>query len=261
MGADQFDGAVAVVGMAGRFPGAADARSFWENVRNGVESVSFFSEEELEAEGVLPEVFRRPEYVPAKAVLADWDRFDADFFDVSAREAELTDPQQRILLETAWEALEDAGCAPGRMEGRAGIWAGASPSTYLLSHLAGNPDAAHLIAELPTQLGNGADFLATRVAYKLGLTGPAMTVQTACSTSLVALHQACQALLCAECDTALAGGVSVQIPQRTGYLFQKGGIASRDGHCRAFDNEAAGVVMGSGAGVVVLKRWEDAVAA
>ncbi|WP_438487966.1 type I polyketide synthase [Streptomyces sp. S186] len=252
--------AVAVVGMAGRFPGAADVASFWRNVRGGVESVSFFSEEELAAEGVAPEVFRRPDYVPAKAVLDDWDRFDAGFFEFSAREAELTDPQQRLFLETSWSALEDAGYAPGRIDARVGVYAGASPSTYLLTHIARDPSAAELIGDMQTQLGNGADFLATRVAYKLGLNGPAMTVQTACSTSLVALHQACQALLVSECDMALAGGVSVQVPQRAGYVYRNGGIQSRDGHCRAFDAAAGGVVMGSGVGAVVLKRWADAVA-
>ncbi|WP_438487968.1 type I polyketide synthase [Streptomyces sp. S186] len=258
----EFDGAIAVVGMAGRFPGAADVASFWRNVRGGVESVSFFSEEELAAEGVAPELFRRPDYVPAKAVLDDWDHFDAGFFDVSAREAELTDPQQRLFLETSWSALEDAGYAPGRVDGRVGVYAGSSISTYLLHAVGSDPELfrALFADELPLILGNGADFLATRVAYKLGLNGPAMTVQTACSTSLVALHHACQALAYAECDMAVAGGVSVQVPHRAGYVYREGGPMSQDGHCRAFDASGGGAVGGSGVGAVVLKRWADAVA-
>jgi phthiocerol/phenolphthiocerol synthesis type-I polyketide synthase E len=251
--------AVAVVGMAGRFPGAADVRAFWRNVRDGVESVSFFSEEELAEAGVAPDTFKHPDYVPARATLADWDRFDAEFFDYSARDAELTDPQHRLFLETAWSALEDAGYAPSRTS-RTGIYAGSSPATYLLAHIAADPSAVSLLANLQTQLGNASDFLATRVAHRLGLTGPALTVQTACSTSLVAIHLACQALLCSECDMAIAGAASVQFPQQSGYVYQNGGILSPDGHCRAFDASAGGVVMGSGVAAVVLKRWTDAVA-
>ncbi|MFF4013132.1 beta-ketoacyl synthase N-terminal-like domain-containing protein, partial [Streptomyces sp. NPDC001717] len=257
--AEDLADAVAVVGMAGRFPGAGDVAAFWRNVREGVESVSFFSEDELAAEGVSPEVFKHPDYVPAKAVLDGWDRFDASFFDFSARDAELMDPQQRLFLETVWLAMEDAGYAPGGIGGgRVGVYAGASSSTYLLTRIAGHPRAAELLADFQTQLGNSGDFLASRVAYKLNLNGPAMTVQSACSTSLVALHQACQALLCAECDMAVAGGSAIQLPQRTGHLYQRGGILSPDGHCRAFDASAGGTVGGSGVAAVVLKRWQDA---
>ncbi|MFF4013390.1 beta-ketoacyl synthase N-terminal-like domain-containing protein, partial [Streptomyces sp. NPDC001717] len=253
--------AVAVVGMAGRFPGAGDVAAFWRNVREGVESVSFFSEEELEAEGVSPEVFKHPDYVPAKAVLDGWDRFDASFFDFSARDAELMDPQQRLFLETVWLALEDAGYAPGGSGGgRVGVYAGASMSSYLLQAIGSEPgtlQSMHL-DDIPLLLGNSGDFLASRVAHKLNLNGPAMTVQSACSTSLVALHQACQALLYAECDMAIAGGSAVQTPHRAGYVYREGGPKSQDGHCRAFDASAGGTVGGSGVAAVVLKRWQDA---
>ncbi|WP_424184823.1 type I polyketide synthase [Actinokineospora sp. G85] len=251
--------AVAVVGVACRFPGAEDVGAYWRNVAGGVESVSFFSADELAAAGVSPALSGRPDYVPARAVLADWDRFDAAFFDYSAREAELTDPQQRHFLEVAWSALEDAGYPPTGAPGRVGVYAGASASTYLLARIAADPSAVDLLASVQTQLGNAGDFLATRVAHRLGLTGPALTVQTACSTSLVAIHLACQSLLGAECDMAIAGGASIQFPQESGYLYQNGGILSKDGHCRAFDEAAGGVVMGSGVGAVVLKRWQDAV--
>ncbi|MFD7997539.1 beta-ketoacyl synthase N-terminal-like domain-containing protein, partial [Streptomyces mexicanus] len=257
-----LDNAVAIVGMAGRFPGAPDIASFWRNIRDGVESVSFFTEEELAAEGIAEEVYRHPDYVPAKAVLDDWDLFDAEFFDTSARDAELMDPQQRLFLQTAWHALEDAGHA-GRTDGvRVGVYAGASISTYLLQAIGANPGLLQSVYmdDMPLLIGNSGDFLATRVAYKLGLSGPALTVQTACSTSLVALHHACQALLYAECDMAIAGGAAVQTPHRAGYVYREGGPKSQDGHCRAFDAAAGGTVGGSGVAAVVLKRWRDAVA-
>ncbi|WP_345134851.1 polyketide synthase, partial [Streptomyces mexicanus] len=257
---EELQDAVAIVGMAGRFPGAPDIASFWRNLRDGVESVSFFTEEELAAEGIAEEVYRHPDYVPAKAVLDDWDLFDAEFFDTSARDAELMDPQQRLFLQTAWHALEDAGHAGDRGGRRIGVYAGVSGMTYLLTHVARDPASAGVLADFQSQLGNSPDFLATRIAYRLGLSGPALTVQTACSTSLVAVHLACQALLCGECDMALAGGSSLQFPHRSGYLYQEGGILSRDGHCRAFDRDASGMLRGEGVAAVVLKRWRDAVA-
>jgi amino acid adenylation domain-containing protein len=246
---------IAIVGMAGRFPRAADAGQFWRNLCSGVEAVSTFSDEELLAQGIEPALLADPRYVRAAGVLDGADLFDADFFGVNPREAELTDPQHRVFLECAWEALESAGYGSGS-PGPVGVYAGASFSSYL-GHIAaqgalgdgGNP-----------LMGNDKDFLATRVSYKLNLRGPSLTVQTACSTSLVAVHLACQALLSGECEMALAGGVSIAVPLKGGYVYQEGAIHSPDGRCRAFDAEAAGTPRGAGAGAVVLKRLEDAVA-
>jgi amino acid adenylation domain-containing protein len=252
---------IAVVGMAGRFPGARDLAEFWQNLRAGKESIRFFSEGELLAAGVSRELLARPDYVRARGALDDFDRFDAAFFDIAPREAELLDPQHRLFLEAAWEALENAGCDPGRSGGPVGLFAGVSANTYLLSHLLADPAALAAADGSQAMLGSDKDFLATRVSYKLNLRGPSLTVQTACSTSLVAVHLACRALLGRECDLALAGGVSIAVPQAAGYLYQEGGIASPDGHCRAFDAQAGGTVSGSGVGVVVLRRLADALAA
>ncbi len=251
---------VAIVGMDGRFPGAPDLATFWRNLRDGVESISFFSDAELAAMGVDAAALRHPSYVKAAPVLADADRFDAAFFGYSPREAELIDPQQRVFLECAWAALEHAGYDPEAYPGLIGVFAGASLSTYLLFNLLGHPRFSAAEDSFPVMLGNDKDFLATRVAYELNLRGPCMSVQTGCSTALVATHLACQSLLSYQCDMALAGGVSIHMPQRTGYFYQEGGINSPDGHCRAFDADAQGTLFGSGAGVVVLKRLEDALA-
>src|SRR6185369_13744765 len=250
---------IAVIGMAGRFPGAADVDQFWENLRDGIESITRFSPEELAAEGVDPALREHPDYVPAKGIVDGAEQFDAPFFNLSPREAEITDPQQRLFLECAWEALEDAACDPARMDGAVGVFAGSSMSSYLLSRLLFNPAVA-TVSALELRVANDRDFLATAVSYRLNLRGPSVNVATACSTSLVAVHLACQSLLNRECDVALAGGVSVSFPQRIGYLFQKGGIMSADGHCRAFDAQGTGTVGGEGAGVVVLKRLDDALA-
>ncbi|HYG63669.1 MAG TPA: amino acid adenylation domain-containing protein, partial [Thermoanaerobaculia bacterium] len=249
---------VAIVGMAGRFPGAADVERFWENLVAGVESVRFFPREELAAAGVDPKLLDDPAYVPARAVLEGVELFDAELFGVSPREAETMDPQHRLLLECAWEALEHAGYDPRRYDGPVGVYAGAGPNTYLLFNLASDRESLAAVGPVQAMLGNGADFLATRLSYKLGLRGPSLTVQTACSTSLVAVHLATQALLHGECDMALAGGVRVSVPQRAGYLYQPDGILSPDGHCRPFDAGAQGAVDGEGAGIVVLKRLADA---
>jgi acyl transferase domain-containing protein len=251
---------IAIVGMAGRFPGAADIERFWDNLKAGVESVTFFSREELIAAGVEPRLLDDPDYVPARAVLDDPDRFDAPLFGFSPREAEVLDPQHRLLLECAWEALEHAGYDPRRYAGLIGVYAGAGPNAYLLFNLIHNRDVLGAVGQFQAMLGNGGDFLATRLSYKLGLRGPSLTVQTACSTSLVAVHLAAQSLLNGECDMALAGGVRVSVPQRAGYLFQPDGILSPDGHCRPFDEEARGAIDGDGAGMVVLKRLDDALA-
>ncbi|HEY0510563.1 MAG TPA: MupA/Atu3671 family FMN-dependent luciferase-like monooxygenase [Thermoanaerobaculia bacterium] len=252
---------VAIVGLACRFPGAADPERFWRNLRNGVESVSFFSAEELRAAGIPPAVYEAPGYVPAHAALEGIELFDAGFFGYSPREAEVMDPQQRLFLECAWEALERAGYDPSRSPGVIGVYGGVTLSSYLLA-LDPLRDRLQAIGVDTTMLavGNDKDSLAPRVAYKLDLRGPAVTVQTACSTSLVAVHMAAQGLIAGETDMALAGAVSLTVPMKSGYVYQEGGVLSPDGHCRAFDARAAGTVFGCGAGVVVLKRLEDALA-
>jgi len=248
---------IAIVGMACRFPGAKDVDEFWNNLKEGVESISFFTDEELRASGVPPSTLGDPDYVKAKGVVDDVDLFDAAFFGFNHREAQILDPQHRLFLECAWQAIEGAGHDCERYGGRIGVYAGTSMNTYLLS-LYSNRDLMESFGPLQLLIASDKDFLATRVSYKLNLTGPSITVQTACSTSLVAVHLACQSLLNGECDMALAGGVSIRIPQKSGYLYQGGGIVSPDGHCRAFDAGANGTVSGDGVGVVLLKRLEDA---
>ncbi len=252
--------AIAVVGMAGRFPGAPDLDRYWANLRDGVESIARLTDADLRAAGVDPALSSRPSYVRARPVLEDIERFDARFFGISAREAALMDPQQRIFLECAWEALESAGCDPTRFPGAIGVYAGATMSTYMVEHLLGSPAAQGWPAWFQAVLGNDKDYIATRLAYALDLRGPCLTVQTACSTSLVAVHLACTSLLDGECDLALAGGVTLRLPHRAGYLYEEGALFAPDGHCRAFDAAARGTVFGNGAGVVVLRRLEDAIA-
>ncbi|MFA5910704.1 MAG: beta-ketoacyl synthase N-terminal-like domain-containing protein [Vicinamibacterales bacterium] len=252
---------IAIVGMACRFPGAADANAFWQNLRDGVESVRFFSEEELRAAGVGPEVSRQPGYVPSHGWLDGIDAFDAEFFGISPREAEALDPQHRLFLECAWEAIEHAGHNPDTVGERFGVVASAGLNTYLLSNILPRKDLATAANFYSLFIANDKDFLPTRVSYKLNLRGPSLNVNTACSSSLVAVHVACQMLWSYQCDGALAGGVSLQVPPVRGYQYQPGAIASPDGHCRAFDAAAAGTVTGSGVGVVVLKRLSDALAA
>ena len=249
---------IAIVGMSGRFPGAASLEEFWTNLRNGVESISFFSDEELKASGVAPALLADPHYVKAKAILDDVAGFDVRFFGFTPREAEITDPQHRIFLECAWEALEHAGYDPERFSGPIGLYGGAGINTYLLRNLASNRDLIDAVSAFQISIHNKTDHLTTRVAYLLNLRGPSVTVQTACSTSLVAVYLACQSLLGYQCDMALAGGVAISLPQKSGYSYQEGGIGSPDGHCRAFDAKAAGTVDGNGAGIVVLRRLEDA---
>jgi len=250
---------VAVIGMGCRFPGAHNIERFWENLSCGLESISFFSDEELVAAGVEPPELRRPGYVKAAAVLGGIEQFDANFFGFSPRDAELLDPQQRLFIECAWEALENAGYQPDNCGVSVGVYAGVGNNTYLLNNLVANPELAEQLNTYQLVLLNDKDFLATRISYKLNLKGPSVVIQTACSTSLAAVHLACQSLLVYECDMALAGGVSVRIPEVRGYLYQESGIASPDGHCRAFDLKAKGTVGGNGAGIVVLKRLIDAV--
>src|SRR6266516_460986 len=251
---------IAIIGMVGRFPGAKNIDEFWQNLQHGVESVSFFSEEELKSSGVASTLLNDHHYVKAGAILNDVELFDAAFFGYNPREAEVMDPQQRLFLECAWEALESAGYDSETYEGLIGVYAGAGMNTYLFN-LYANSAIRESVAGFQAMISNDKDFLSTRVSYKLNLEGPSIVVQTACSTSLVAVHLACQSLLSGECDMALAGGVSIQIPQKAGHLYQEGWIFSPDGHCRAFDSRAQGTVRGSGIGVVVLKRLADALTA
>ncbi|MGN9779208.1 hybrid non-ribosomal peptide synthetase/type I polyketide synthase [Micromonospora sp. H33] len=253
------DTAVAIVGMALRVPGADTPDGFWRNLRDGVESITTLSDADLLADGVPPEEFTHPDYVRALGVLDDPAGFDARFFGFSAREAQLLDPQHRLLLECAWEALEHAGHPSDATDAVTGVWAGVGESAYLLHNLLPNADLVARVGAFQTSIGNDKDFVPTRVSYKLDLHGPSVSVQTGCSTSLVAVHMAAQALLAGECDVALAGGATI-IPRRCGHRHEPGGILSADGHCRAFDADATGAVPGSGAAVVVLKRIADAVA-
>jgi phthiocerol/phenolphthiocerol synthesis type-I polyketide synthase E len=254
-GQDGMD--IAVIGLACRFPGAADSAAFWTNLRDGVESITALSEEDLESSGVQERLRQDPSYVRMRGIIDGMDLFDADFFGVMPKEAELMDPQHRLFLECAWETFEHAGYDPERFHGSIGVYAGSSSSGYLFNLF---PEGVLLqsASDMAGLLGVEKDSLPTRVSYKLNLEGPSIAVQTACSTSLVAVHLACQGLLAGECDMALAGGVSINVPQKVGYLYQRSGIASPDGHCRAFDAEARGTVGGSGVGIVLLKRLDEA---
>ena len=251
---------VAIIGLSGRFPGAKTPAEFWRNLKAGVEGVSFFTDDELRAGGVAREALADPGYVKAKAMLEDIELFDAAFFGITPKEAEMMDPQQRLFLECAWTALEDAGYDSEQYGGAIGLYAGTSLNSYLMVNLFSNPGLLDAAGILQTSIPNRTDHLTTRGAYKLNLKGPAVTVQTACSTSLVAVHLASQSLLSYQCDIALAGGVTASVPKKSGYYFQEGGVLSPDGHCRAFDHRANGTVVGNGVGVVVLKRLADALA-
>lgn len=251
---------IAIVGMTGRFPGAKNIDEFWDNLRNGVESIGFFNDEELLDSGVEREELNKPNYVKAGATLEDIDLFDAAFFGFSPREAEMTDPQHRLFLECAWEALENAGYNSETYPGRIGAFAGVGWNSYLFNNLYSNREFIEAVGGHQTLMGNDKDFLTTRISYKLNLRGASISVQTACSTSLVATSLACSSLLSYQCDMALAGGVSIFVPHKAGYLYQEGGFLSPDGHCRAFDAKARGTAIGNGVGIVVLKRLSDAIA-
>src|SRR5437868_5905656 len=254
---------VAIIGMSGRFPGADNLDAFWRNLCDGVESITSFTDDELRASGVDEATLANPHYVKSGMILNDVETFDASFFGYTPREAELMDPQHRILLECAWEALEHAGYDSERYKGWIGVFSGATLDGYLLYNLLPNPELRDLMrAAGKVQIGtaNETDYLTTRVSYKLHLKGPSVNLQTACSTSLVATHLACQSLLSYQCDIALASGVSARVPQKEGYWYQEGGVGSPDGHCRTFDAQARGTVFSSGVGVVVLKRLADALA-
>ncbi|MCP4659516.1 MAG: amino acid adenylation domain-containing protein, partial [bacterium] len=258
------ESAIAIIGMALRFPGANTPDQFWENLENGVESVLPFDREQALEVGVPAQLVDDPNYVLAEGSIDHVDTFDPEFFGYGdPAELKLVDPQQRIFMENAWEALERAGYDPATYDGTIGIIGGANISSYMFSSLAHLHDPLNVMAHFLTRIGllagNQGDFLCTRIAYQLNLTGPAITAQTACSTTLVAVHLAAQSLLRRECDMCLAGGVQIRVPQRMGYMYQEGGFPSPDGHCRSFDARAQGNVHGNGSGVVVLKRLADAV--
>ncbi|MDN9011592.1 type I polyketide synthase [Brevibacillus laterosporus] len=243
---EEMQSSIAIIGMSGRFPGARNIEEFWQNLRQGKESIHFFDP-------------KREKKIPAMGILENMAEFDAAFFEMTPREAEITDPQQRLFLETAYEALEQAGYDPEKYSGRIGVYAGSGQSGYL-AHVHSHPAIVDSVGSFQIMLATQPDFLSTRVSYKLDLKGPSIAVQTACSSSLVSVHMACQSLLTYECDMALAGGVSVKADQSNDLEFQEGSILSPDGHCRAFDSNAQGTVIGNGVGVVLLKRLEDALA-
>lgn len=260
-GAERPENAIAVVGMAGRFPGARDIAAFWLNLRDGVESITELTDQELLEAGVEAELLANPNYVKAAALLDDVELWDAGFFGFNPKEAAIMDPQHRHFLECAWEALEHAGYRPDAFGGAIGVFGGSGMNAYLWRNVLTDPELVRSTGFfLLRHTGNDKDFLTTRVSYCFDLKGPSVNVQTACSTSLVAIHMACQSLLNGECDLALAGGVTIE-PRRTGYLYEEGEILSPDAHCRPFDAAAAGTVFGSGAGVVALRRLEDALEA
>ncbi|MGE5658236.1 MAG: aminotransferase class III-fold pyridoxal phosphate-dependent enzyme [Actinomycetota bacterium] len=253
------DEGIAIVGLAGRFPGAATIDQLWKNLCQGVESTTFFAENELNSR-IDPALKSDPNYIKAKGIIQDADCFDADFFSINPREAEIMDPQQRIFLELVWETLENAGYDPTRYNGLIGVFAGSGNNTYFANNVSKRPDLIAAIGEFQAMVANEKDFLTTRASYKLNLKGPSVNLYTACSTSLVAIVHAFHSLMSYQCDLAVAGGISLTVPQQSGYLYQEGAMLSRDGHCRPFDAAATGTVFGNGAGLVALKRIEDAVA-
>jgi amino acid adenylation domain-containing protein len=248
---------IAIVGMAGRFPGAESVDRFWQNLCDGVESHTVFRLEELDP-SIPAELRNDPSYVPVRGIVDKADQFDAAFFGISPREAEVMDPQARVFLEVVYAALENAGYSPDTPDTTIGLYAGSGHNTYFARHLCGRPEIINRLGEFQVMLANEKDFVTTRAAYKLNLQGPVVSVNTACSTSLVAVIQAFQALRDRHCDLALAGGISITTPQASGYLYQEGSMLSGDGHCRPFDTDAQGTLFNDGAAVVALKRLSDA---
>ena len=252
---------IAIVGMAAHLPGASSVEAYWQNLRSGTCSIRKLSHDDLKAAGEAPHMLGRPDYVPYAATLEGFEQFDAEFFGFSPKEAAIMDPQHRQFLETAWEAMENAAHVPENFDGPIGVFAGCGMGSYFYFNLCSNPDLVDQTGMfLLRHTGNDKDFLSTRLSHIFDLTGPSINVQTACSTSLVATHQAAQALLNGECDMALAGGVTIELPHARGYVFKEGEILSPDGQCHAFDHRAEGTVFGSGVGVVVLRRLTDAIA-
>ncbi|MCW2589366.1 MAG: hypothetical protein JWQ86_1793 [Mycobacterium sp.] len=256
---DPLDG-IAIIGMAGRFPESPSVAALWQNLLDRRECITRFTAEELEpAHGGEMLARTNPNYVRARGVLAGADEFDEEFFGFTPKEAEIIDPQQRLFLQAAWEAIEHAGYDPQRFDGPIGVYAGATANSYYLENLLSRRDITDPLGPIMLMMGNGNDYVATRVSYKFDLKGPALNIQNACSTSLVAVCTAVQSLQTYQCDMALAGGISIMLPQRRGYLYQEGSILSPDGHCRAFDRDAAGTVFSNGLGIVMLRRLRDAI--
>lgn len=262
MNTEELEHDIAVVGMACRFPGAKNAEEFWQNVRDNKEAVQDLTDEQLIKAGVKESLLSNPLYVKRAAVLDNMDKFDPGLFGLSSLDAKMMDPQHRHFLELSWEALEHSGYDPSQYKGAIGVFGGSGHNAYMPYNLFSNPEfmAQHGLF-LVRHTGNDKDFLCTRVSYHLDLQGPSVNVQTACSTSLVAIHYATQSLLSHECDMALAGGVTIENPHGQGYLYKEGEILSPDGHCRPFDVNSQGTLFGSGAGIVVLKRLVDAIEA
>ena len=251
--------AVAVIGMAGRFPGAANIDQLWRNLCNAVESISFFTPEEL-GPGIDEQLRHDPDYIRARGLIEGADLFDAAFFGINPLEARVMDPQQRVFLELAQHALENAGYDPERCKGSIGVFAGIGDNHYYTTNLLTQPDLLAMAGKLAVEYGNQKDYIALRTAYLLDLRGPAVSLNTACSTTLLTIDQAYRSLLDHECDIALSGGVDITVPQKSGFLYQEGGTFAKDGHCRPFDADATGTMFCDGAGVVVLKRFADALA-
>ncbi|WP_016699344.1 polyketide synthase, partial [Actinoalloteichus spitiensis] len=254
------DTRIAIVGMTGRFPGAGTVERLWRNLTTGPSAIREITDEELAAARVPPALAANPQYVRRGAPLDDPGLFDASFFGFSAREAEATDPQHRLFLECCWEALETAGYQPNRVPGRVGVFGGVGHSFYGLRHVLASPEVMDTITRGQYAMGTAPDSLCMVVSYRLGLDGPVFSVQSSCSTSLVAVHVAVQSLLTQECDTALAGASRIEEPVPEGYLFEEGSLTSPDGIVRSLDADANGTVLGNGVGVVVLKRLADALA-
>lgn len=253
---DTIQDSIAIIGMAGRFPGAEDIHQFWQNITAGKETISFFTEDELLAEGFPSDEVKKTNYVRAKGLIKDIDKFDAKFFGILPKDALLLDPQQRILLECTWHALEDAGYVSEEQAGRIGVFVGCGYNTYYPKIILPHQEFAD--KEIAAALGNANDYVSTRLSYKFNFTGPSLTVQTACSTSLVAVTLACNSLLEYQSDISIAGGASAFFPIKSGYNYQKEFILSADGHCRALDAAGTGTVFGMGVGIVILKRLADA---
>jgi len=256
---------IAIIAMSGRFPGAGNVDQFWRNLAQGVETISHFAEGDLEHSVATPETIAQGQkFIRARGIIDDADLFDADFFGIFPKEAQIMDPQHRLFLECAWETLESAGYSSEGYQGLIGVYAGLAMNTYFLHNLcadrafASNFTGNYQVGAYQTMMGNDKDFMPTRVSYKLNLRGPSMTVQSCCSTSLVAVCQACTSLMTYQCDMALAGGVSITFPQRRDYLYQEEGMVSGDGSCRTFDASASGTVFGHGVAVVLLKRFDEA---
>lgn len=250
---DEYRDAIAIIGRNGRFPGAKTVEELWENLKNGVESVSIFSKDDLE-EHLKNDV----KAVIADALLEDIDMFDAEFFDYSAREAQVMDPQHRLFLECAWEIMEQAGYVSEEYAGKIAVYGGSNLSSYMIRNLYSNPGLVEELGSFKTMIANSQDFVATKVSYKMNFTGTSINVNTLCSSALVATQMACQSLLSYECDVALAGASNIQVTRNESVFYQEGGIGANDGHCRAFDEKASGTVSGSGVAMVLLKRLEDA---